>query len=72
MDEGGSNGSGKSNLLLAFCWCLYGETFPKLQADAVLNDKLKKNCEVSVEFQRGNKLYKVIRYRNHDEYHNRV
>lgn len=71
-DEGGSNGSGKSNILQAFCWCLYGETFPKLQADAVLNDKLKRDCEVSVEFIRNNKHYKVIRYRNHKEYFNKL
>jgi DNA repair exonuclease SbcCD ATPase subunit len=48
FDDGTEEGSGKSAILNALCWCIYGE-IPK---EACIDDVVKegtKNCEVTVE-----------------------
>ena len=72
IDEGGSNGSGKTNILQAFLWCLYGETFPKIPADNVTHDTYKKNCSVEVTLIRHKKEYKICRHRKHTLFKNRL
>lgn len=62
-----SNGSGKSSLLDALCWCLWGKTIRGLKDDAVVNEDTGKNCRVSVEWEDGGHSYLVTRYRKmHD------
>ena len=46
-----SNGSGKSSLVDAICWCLFGTTARKVAGDRVVNRKAKKNCTVSIRIE---------------------
>ena len=47
-DTGGSNGSGKSALLEAVVWGLFGKTIRKSTEEALINNKEKKNCSVKI------------------------
>ena len=47
-DTGGSNGSGKSALLEAVVWGLFGKTIRKSTEEAMINNKEKKNCSVKI------------------------
>jgi DNA repair exonuclease SbcCD ATPase subunit len=44
-----SNGAGKSTILEAVVWCLWGTTVRNLKADEVVNRVAKKNCRVSLK-----------------------
>lgn len=48
-ESANSNGAGKSSLVDALCWCLYGVTGRGVSGDAVVNKKAKKECVVGVE-----------------------
>ena len=48
-ESANSNGAGKSSLVDALCWCLYGVTGRGVSGDAVINKKAKKECVVGVE-----------------------
>lgn len=60
-----SNGAGKSSLIDALVWCLFGVTThdPSADGDDVVNEKRLKNCEVKIYFEVGDALYTVIRRR---------
>lgn len=58
-----SNGSGKSILLEAICWCLWGETIRDLTGDEVVNRAFGKDCVVALTFQVEGKKYTVARHR---------
>ncbi len=61
----GTNGSGKSTILEAIIWCLFDETLRSdMKADYVINDTIKKNCLVRIEFENG---YAVERFRKYTE-----
>ena len=60
----GHNGYGKSTIIEAIVWCLFGKTRQDV-VDDVVNRKTKKDCKVSVTFTDGKNEYKVIRYRQH-------
>jgi DNA repair exonuclease SbcCD ATPase subunit len=62
-----SNGSGKSLLLDAPVWCVWGETVRGLQHDAVINDRVGKDCKVTLWFQEEGVDYRITRYRNQTE-----
>ena len=47
-DTGGSNGSGKSVLIEAVVWGLFGKTIRKSTEEALVNNKEKKNCSVKI------------------------
>ena len=57
----GDNGAGKSTLLDALCFGLYGKGFRNLKKDLLINSINMKDLIVEVEFDVGNKSYKVIR-----------
>lgn len=57
----GSNGSGKSTFLDAICFALFGKPFRNINKPQLLNSINLKDCVVEVEFDVGNKSYKVIR-----------
>lgn len=67
-----SNGSGKSTIVDALCWCLYGTTARGISGDDVVNRTNKENCFVSVKIQDGENLYEITRYRKHNTYKNNV
>jgi len=60
-----SNGAGKSSIVDALCWCLFGETARGVTGDAVVNDTAKKDCAVSVTLDDDGVCYLVSRYRKH-------
>jgi DNA repair exonuclease SbcCD ATPase subunit len=61
-----SNGAGKSSIVDALCWVLYGETARGVSGDAVVNVKAKKDCLVSVDIVDGDKRYLISRHRKHE------
>lgn len=59
-DTGGSNGSGKSSLIEAVVWGLFGKTIRKSTEEAMINFSNKKNCQVELVI---NDNIKIIRTR---------
>lgn len=57
----GQNGSGKSTMLDALCFALFGKAFRSITKPSLLNSINEKDCIVEVQFDIGNKEYKVIR-----------
>ena len=57
----GHNGAGKSTILDALCFGLFGKTFRKINKPQLLNSINQQACVVEVEFAIGKKQYKVIR-----------
>ena len=57
----GENGSGKSTMLDALCFALFGKAFRTINKPQLVNSINTKDCVVEVEFDTGNKSYKVIR-----------
>ncbi len=57
----GANGSGKSTMLDALCFSLFGKPFRNVNKPQLLNSINQKDCVVEVEFDINNKSYKVIR-----------
>ena len=57
----GANGSGKSTVLDALTFSLFGRAFRKVNKTALINSINKKGAVVEVEFSIGRKQYKVIR-----------
>ena len=62
-----SNGSGKSSLVDALSWVLYGQTARGVKNDDVINRHVKKNCLVEVEVIDGEDRYVICRTRKHSE-----
>ena len=72
----GSNGSGKSTILDALCFVLYGKAFRKINRPQLINTTNEKGCLVEIEFNVNNIDWKVVRgikpnifkiYRNDEE-----
>jgi len=57
----GENGSGKSTMLDALSFALYGKPFRKINKPQLMNTINNKNMVVEVEFESGKKQYKIIR-----------
>ena len=57
----GENGSGKSTMLDALCFGLFGKAFRNVNKPNLLNSINGKDCIVEVEFDNNNKSYKIIR-----------
>ena len=60
----GENGSGKSTMLDALTFGLYGRPFRKINKPQLVNSVNKRDCLVQVEFRVGGKLYTVRRGMN--------
>jgi DNA repair exonuclease SbcCD ATPase subunit len=59
-----SNGSGKSAIVDAVLWCLYGVTTRGYEADDVINRKVGKDCLVELQMVDANgQHWRVVRYR---------
>ena len=50
-DKEDGNGVGKSSILDAFFFALFGETLKDLKKDQIVNDIAKKGCQVVLEFE---------------------
>jgi len=57
----GENGSGKSTILDALSWSLYGKAFRKVNKVQMINSINGKGAEVQVEFTIGKDEYQVNR-----------
>lgn len=57
----GTNGAGKSTMLDAICFALYGKPFRKINKPQLVNSINRGNLEVHVEFNVGRRHYKIIR-----------
>ena len=57
----GTNGAGKSTVLDALTFSLFGKPFRKINKPQLLNSTNEKDCRVEVEFSIGNIEWKVVR-----------
>ena len=57
----GNNGAGKSTVLDALTFSLFGKSFRKINKPQLINSVNDKDCRVEVEFTIGNTNWKVIR-----------
>ena len=57
----GKNGEGKSTILDALCFSLFGKPFRNINKGQLINSINGKKCLVEIEFSVGSKNYKVVR-----------
>jgi DNA repair exonuclease SbcCD ATPase subunit len=57
----GSNGAGKSTMLDALCFALFGKAFRSINKPQLINSINQKDCITECEFDIGNKKYKIVR-----------
>ena len=57
----GENGAGKSTILDAICFALFGKPFRSINKPQLVNSINGKNTEVELEFSIGKKSYNIIR-----------
>ena len=57
----GTNGAGKSTILDALTFSLYGKSFRKINKAQLVNSTNEKDCKVEIEFSIGDTEWKVIR-----------
>jgi DNA repair exonuclease SbcCD ATPase subunit len=57
----GTNGSGKSTMLDALCFALFGKPFRNVNKPNLVNSINNRDCVVEIEFSIGNKEYKIVR-----------
>jgi len=57
----GTNGAGKSTVLDALTFSLFGKPFRKINKPQLINSANEKDCKVEVEFSIGNVEWKVLR-----------
>jgi len=57
----GENGSGKSTMLDALCFALFGKPFRSINKPQLVNSINNKDCVVEVTFDTNNKSYRIVR-----------
>ena len=57
----GQNGAGKSTILDALCFVLFGKPFRKINKANLINSINQSQCVVEIEFSSGQKSYKIVR-----------
>jgi len=57
----GANGAGKSTVLDALTFSLFGKPFRKINKSALINSINEKDCVTEIEFSIGKKEYKIVR-----------
>lgn len=66
LDQGGNgarNGTGKTTIINALCYALYGQAITDIRKDNLVNKTNFKNMLVTVEFKKNDHTYKVERGR---------
>jgi len=74
LDDSGatSNMAGKSTIIEALLWCLFGKTMRGLKHNEIINRKAKKNCVVEVLFEIHKIPWAISRYRRHSKHGNEI
>ncbi|MCL2874702.1 MAG: AAA family ATPase [Betaproteobacteria bacterium] len=67
-----SNGAGKSSVVDALCWGIYGTTARGVSGDAVVNKTTKKDCCVHITMTDCNQQYRIVRWRKGTNHKNSV
>lgn len=68
-----TNGAGKSTLVSALYWCLTGNTLTnEVLADEIINNKVGKNCKVTVYINSNTDEIKITRTRKDSEFGNNL
>ena len=57
----GENGAGKSTVLDALCFGLFGKAYRSIKKAQLVNSINQRECEVTIEFKIGTSEFKVIR-----------
>ena len=57
----GDNGAGKSTVLDALCFVLFGKAYRPIKKAQLVNSINQRDCEVEIEFQIGQNQFKVVR-----------
>ena len=57
----GKNGEGKSTILDALCFALFGKPFRNINKGQLINSINNKNCLVVIEFDINGREYKIVR-----------
>lgn len=69
----GRNGQGKSTILDALCWVIYGKTLRKLDGvDKVVNRRTQANCCVKLKLEVGGVQFELHRYRADTKHKNKL
>lgn len=71
-DNSDSNGFGKSSLVYALIYALYGQLPDGSKGDDVIKNDVGKNCYAQVIFEHGGHNYQISRYRKDSKHHNKV
>lgn len=71
-DNSDSNGYGKSSLVYALIYALYGQLPDGSKGDDVIKNDVGKNCYAQVIFEHGGHNYQISRYRKDSKHHNKV
>lgn len=64
-----SNGSGKSSLIDALFWAMYGETARGSSGDSVINREAGKDCRVVLKLEDGSSNAIIVRWRKYKGFH---
>lgn len=67
-----SNMAGKSTIVEALLWCLFGKTLRGIKHNKVINRKARRDCFVSTSFKVQGVLYHCCRYRSHRKHGNKL
>jgi len=63
MEKGSRNGAGKTTILQALCFALYGESLTNIKKDNLINKTNKKNMFVALDFEKNGQKYRIERGR---------
>ena len=64
----GENGSGKSCIVDAIVFALFGQITKKTKMANIVNERIGKDCEVKLFFQSGGKEHIIVRYKKHRKF----
>src|SRR5271157_2519464 len=67
-----SNMAGKSTIMEALLWCLFGRTLRGVKHGEIVNRKSKRGCKVSCSFTASGQDFNCTRYRKHQKHQNRL
>jgi len=62
-DTGSRNGTGKTTIINALCYALYGQALTNIRKENLINKVNGKNMLVTVEFEKNNSTYRIERGR---------